>query len=67
MKRPGSAGRLAAAGLAWLALFSLLFSVGNAFGLWPAPPDGGFAGIDLAAGLLLGLALFATLVAGRRQ
>jgi hypothetical protein len=63
--RPPAAGRLAAAGLAWLALFSLLFTVGNAAGLWPPPPEGGFSGVDLAAGLAFGVALLVSLVVGR--
>lgn len=57
--------RLAVAGLAALAVFALVFSAGHAFGIVPAPPLGGFAGTDLAAGLLFGVALLVVLVRGR--
>ena len=50
------------AGLVWLALFGLLFTIGSAFALWPAPAEGGFRGTDLCAGLAFGLALLAGLL-----
>ena len=57
--------RLAVAGLAGLAGFALLFSVGHALGAWPGPPVGGFAGTDLVAGILFAVALLAVLLRGR--
>lgn len=57
--------RLAVAGLAGLAAFALVFSVGHAFGWRPGPPLGGFAGADLAAGILFGVALLVVLLRGR--
>jgi len=60
---PRALALLGAAGLAWLALFSLVFTVGSSLGVWPAIPEGGFAGTDLAAGLLFALALLWSLLA----
>jgi hypothetical protein len=57
--------RLAAAGLAALALFAILFSVGHALGAWPGPRAGGFQGVDLAAGLLFGAIVLVLLVRKR--
>lgn len=61
----GPGARLAAAGLAGLAVFALVFSIGHAIGVWPGPPLGGFAGTDLAAGILFGIALLVVLLRGR--
>ena len=57
--------RLAVAGLAGLAVFALIFSLGHAFGVWPGPPLGGFAGSDLAAGILFAATLLIVLIRGR--
>jgi hypothetical protein len=57
--------RLAAAGLGGLAGFALLFSVGHALGAWSGPPLGGFAGADLVAGIVFGIALLVVLLRGR--
>ncbi len=57
--------RLALAGLAGLAVFAPVFSLGRAVGVWPGPPVGGFAGTDLAAGLVFAVVLLAVLVRGR--
>jgi len=54
--------RLAVAGLAALAAFGLLFSIGHALGAWPGPPLGGFAGTDLVAGILFAVALLVVLL-----
>ncbi|MEP6994140.1 MAG: hypothetical protein ABI968_06415 [Acidobacteriota bacterium] len=62
MKRMAWPSGLAAAGMAWLGLFSLLFSIGAAQGLWPPPPEGGFGRIDLAAGIALGVFLLLRLL-----
>ena len=59
MTRPA---RLAVAGAIWLALFATIFTVGSALDLWPPPPVGGFRGVDLAAGLLFGVVLLASLL-----
>lgn len=48
---------LAVAGLLWLGIFSLLFSIGAALGLWPPAPEGRFAHLDLAVGLGFGVCL----------
>ena len=65
MKPQSPHARLAFAGLAGLAAFGLLFSIGHALGVWPGPPLGGFAGTDLAAGLLFGVVLLVVLWRGR--
>ncbi len=57
--------RLAAAGLAGLAGFGIVFSIGHGLGVWPDPPLGGFAGSDLAAGIVFAVALLAVLARGR--
>jgi hypothetical protein len=67
VKRPWTPSRLAALGLVGLALFAVLFRVSDALGLWPEPPQGGFAGSDLAAGLLFGVVLLGMLAAGGRS
>jgi MYXO-CTERM domain-containing protein len=59
-------GRLAAAAAIGLALFAILFSAGAALGLWPQPPEGGFQGVDLYAGLAFGAALLFALLLRRR-
>jgi len=53
-----------AASFLWLAIFALLFSVGAAVSFWPAVPEGGFHGTDLAAGLAFGAILLVALAAG---
>ena len=67
MKRLSPPSRLAALGFVCLALFALLFSIGDALGFWPAPPVGGFAGSDLVAGLLFGVVLLVTLTVSRSR
>jgi hypothetical protein len=62
----GAPAPLAVAGLLWLALFSLVFSMGTALDLWPPGPDGGFHGIDLVAGLLFGAGLLLSLLRRNR-
>ena len=54
--------RLALAGPAGLAVFAVAFSVGHAFDIWPGPPLGGFAGTDLAAGIVFGVVLLVVLL-----
>lgn len=57
-----STGRAALAGLAWLALFSLLYTLGDEIGAWPKLPPGAFANVDLAVGIGTGVLLLAVLV-----
>ena len=59
--------RLAAACGVFLGLFALVFSAGSALGVWPLPPEGGFRGIDLAAGFVFGVVLLITFLAPRRR
>ena len=66
MKQLSPSSRLAAIGFVWLALFALLFTTGDALGVWPFPPMGGFAGSDLVAGLLFGVVLLVTLAVSRK-
>jgi len=42
--------RLAVLALGWLAVFALLFSVGEGLGVWPLAPPVALRGTDLAAG-----------------
>jgi len=45
------------AGLVWVALFSVLYTVGDEVGAWPKLPAGAFLNLDLVAGLAAGVAL----------
>jgi hypothetical protein len=65
VRTPGPHGRLAVTALAGLAVFGLLFSIGHARGAWPGPPLGGFAGTDLAAGIVFAVVLLVVLLRGR--
>jgi hypothetical protein len=57
--------RLSAAGLLWLAVFALLYTIGERLDLWPAPALGTKShDADLWAGLSFGVALLVALVAG---
>ena len=51
-----------AAGLVWLALFSLVYTLGDEIGAWPNLPPGSFQGVDLVAGFAGAVALFAAVV-----
>jgi hypothetical protein len=51
-----------AAGLVWLALFSLLYTLGDEIGAWPNLPPGSFQGVDLVAGFAGAVALLTALV-----
>ncbi|HZI67615.1 MAG TPA: hypothetical protein VFF17_13715 [Thermoanaerobaculia bacterium] len=59
-------GRAALAGLAWLALFSILYTLGDEIGAWPKLPTGAFANVDLVAGIGAGVLLLAVLVLPRK-
>lgn len=52
----------ALAGLAWLAVFSLLYTLGDEIGAWPKLPPGAFQGLDLVVGLAAGLGLLVALL-----
>ncbi len=52
----------AIAGLAWLAFFSILYTLGDEIGAWPKLPPGAFQNLDLYAGLIAGLLLLVVLV-----
>jgi hypothetical protein len=55
-----------AIGLAWVGLFSLVYSVGDAIGAWPKWPLGRLRDLELAAGFLTAIAvLFGLLVSSR--
>ena len=58
--------RPAAAGLLWVALFSMLYTAGDEIGAWPKLPEGAFLNLDLVVGLLAGAALLVHLVASNR-
>jgi len=57
----------ALAGLAWLAVFSLLYTLGDEIGAWPKLPPGAFQGLDLVAGLTAGVLLLAVLLLPSRR
>ena len=67
MSRLSPVGALAAAGLAALALFSALFSIGHALGLWTAAAPASLAWLDLAAGFSFGVVLLVSLLVKRRS
>ena len=66
-ERLRSPARVAVAGAVFLGLFGLLYSVGSALGVWPPPPEGGFQGVDLAAGFAFGLLLLGALLTEARR
>jgi len=51
----------ALAGLVWLALFSLLYTLGVEIGVWPEFPPGTFRDVDLVVGFAGAVALLAAL------
>ena len=57
MKHEAWLSGLAAAGLIWLGIFSLFFSIGAALGVWPPVREAHFAQLDLAVGLVFGACL----------
>ena len=57
-----SFGRAALACLAWLAVFSVLYTLGHEVGVWPDLPPGAFANVDLVAGFVAGLGLLVALL-----
>jgi hypothetical protein len=59
--------RPATAGLVWLAIFSALYTAGDVVGAWPKLPAGAFLNLDLIAGFLAGIVLFAALAISQRR
>jgi len=54
--------RTAVGGLVWLALFSLLYTVGDEIGAWPNLPPGIFLNVDLVVGFAGAVTLLAALL-----
>jgi hypothetical protein len=50
----------------WLALFSAVYTAGDAFGIWPQLPPGAFRDLDLAVGAIA-VAALALWLATRRS
>ncbi len=57
----------ALAGLAWLAVFSVLYTLGDEIGAWPKLPPGAFQGLDLVVGLITGALLLVVLLRPLRR
>lgn len=58
--------RATAIGLAWVGLFSLVYSVGDAIGAWPNLSLGGLRDLELAAGFLAAIAVLLGLLVSNR-
>ena len=58
--------RATAIGLAWVGLFSLVYSVGDAIGAWPKWPLGQLRDLELAAGFLSAIAVLLGLLVSNR-
>jgi hypothetical protein len=59
--------RATAVGLAWLGLFSLLYSLGEEVGAWPKPPLGFLRDLDLIVGLITGVGVLVALLRPGRK
>lgn len=57
----------AIAGLAWLTVFSVLYTLGDEVGAWPKLPPGAFQDLDLVVGLSAGVAFLAALLLPLRR
>jgi hypothetical protein len=57
--------RATAIGLVWLALFALVYTLGDEMGAWPKLPLGALR--DLIVGLLAGVAVLVALLAPGRE
>jgi hypothetical protein len=55
-----------AIGLAWIGLFSLVYSVGDAIGAWPKWPLGRLRDLELAAGFLAAISVLLGLLVSNR-
>jgi len=58
--------RATAVGLAWVGLFSLVYSVGDAIGAWPKWPLSQLRDLDLVAGFLAAIAVLLGLLFSNR-
>ena len=67
MSPAGSGRRRVVWGFLWLAAFSALYTAGEVLGVWPEPPPGAFANLDLVVGAFAVLALAAFLFLSRRR
>jgi hypothetical protein len=56
-----------AIGVAWLALFALVYTLGDEMGAWPKPSLGALSDLDLVVGLLAGVAVLVALLAPGRK
>ncbi|HEY6066227.1 MAG TPA: hypothetical protein VIY96_08735 [Thermoanaerobaculia bacterium] len=56
-----------AIGLAWLALFALVDTIGDEMGAWPTLPLGALRDVELVAGFAAGLAVLAALLSRPRR
>ncbi len=59
--------RRVALGFLWLAVFSILYTAGEALGLWPQMPPGAFRDLDLIVGAAGLAALCAWLLRPRAE
>lgn len=59
--------RTVALGLLWLAIFSLLYTLGDESGAWPAIPVGGFRDLELFVGFAGGVLVLVALLRRPRQ
>lgn len=73
MERPPAAAdvrgvpvRATAIGLAWVGLFSLVYSVGDAIGAWPKWSLGGLRDLELATGFLAAISVLLGLLVSNR-
>jgi hypothetical protein len=53
-------------GLVWLAIFALVYTLGNEVGAWPKPPLGALRDLELVAGFLGAAAAFFLLLSPGR-
>jgi hypothetical protein len=59
--------RATAIGLAWLAVFAFLYTIGEETGAWPRVALGRLRDLDLVVGLLVGAAVLFALLSGKRD
>jgi hypothetical protein len=55
-----------AIGLAWVGLFSFVYSVGDAIGAWPKSSLGGLRDLELATGFLAAISVLLGLLVSNR-
>jgi hypothetical protein len=64
---PFPAVRTVALGLLWLAIFSLLYTLGDESGAWPTIPVGRFRDLELFVGFAGGVLVLFALIRRPRQ